>query len=377
MAEYRYLLGDILDNTEIYAELPFTSATYSHVLNSPGAFQGSMSLNQSDALSTILGESLIMGRSTILVERDGVLVWGGICWTDETNFQDSTYTVNAEGWHSYFRRRTLTETKTYALVEQVDIAADLINWAQAQSGGDIGVGTTGVTPTGRVRDRTYLDYERKNIGEALEQLAAVIDGFDFRYETARSGDVININFLTSYPATGRETDLVFELGVQLDSASATTDATNLVTHVDAIGAILDPAEDPGAPEEGDTETVEVEQAPLIASVSDITRFTTMPRLDDVISETDIITIPTLEAKALLRLARGSDPVVMPSVGVDPAQEPRIGSYREGDLVTIRAVAGFRRLDGRFRITEYSVTVDGNGGESAALVFGSGEVFEES
>ena len=358
MANYRYLLGNLLTG-DIAAELPFTSATFSHVLNAPGAFTGTMSLQQPDELSTIIRDSLTLGVSTIYVERDGVLLWGGILWTDSVDFDALTYTLNGEGWHSYFRRRNITADVTYTATEQVTIAKGLLDTAQLAAGGDIGIETGTVVATGVTRDRTYLATDRKSVGEALEELAAVDNGFDFRYVTDRntSGD-IEVSFVTSYPASGYETDLVFELGVQLSQAQATRDASNLATNVDVIGAIADG-----------------ESAPRTATVSDATRYATMPRYDVVVSATDVTESGTLTAKGDRALSRGSAPVEIPSISTDPAREPVIGSWKVGDIVNVRADVGLRTINTDYRVTEWAVTVGSAGDEVAALTFANVEVFE--
>lgn len=357
MGNYRYLLGDILTG-EINAELPFTSASFSHILNAPGAFSGTMSLQQPDKVCTIVQESLNLGRSTMYVERDGVIVWGGILWTEAIDFDQLTYTVSGEGWHSYFRRQVLDEDLTYTATEQASIAKGLIDWAQARAGGDIGVETATAIATGVTRDRTYLATDRKTIGEALEQLAAVDNGFDFRYMTDRTpAGEIQVYLITSYPATGIETDLVFELGVQLTQGQATTDASNLVTHVTAVGGIIDGTD-----------------APLLATSSDTTRLLIMPRYDEVISETDVIVSATLTDHADRRLARGAEAVCIPSISTDPAQEPVIGSWNTGDIVKVRLDVGLRSIDSDFRITEWAVTVGAAGDDVAQITFANLEVF---
>lgn len=344
-------MGDIL------AELPFTTVSYSHVLNSPGSFSGTMALQQPEPLKSVLKAALMLGRNTLYVERNGVIMWAGIPWTRNVDFDANTYTINAEGWHSYFRHRHITETVEFILADQIHIARDLIDWAQAQPGGDIGVQTSMVAHTAVWRARTYLANERKNVGEAVEELAALENGFDFRYESAWAGDVINTNFRTFYPATGRATDIVFEIGTQISTAGAICDGTTLATHVDAIG---------GIPEDSET--------PLIASVSDTLRLAEMPRLDDVVSFTDVIVPPTLTAHANARLKRGAECILIPSITLESTMVPPIGSYREGDRVTVRADIGLETIEGMFRITEFSVNVGENGDETPALSFANVDVF---
>lgn len=355
MATYRYLLADALTNSLI-EELPFESASYSHVLNAPGAFSGTLSLKQPLSLQNVLATSLNYGKVTLYIERDGALVWGGMLWTDQPDFDAGTLEIRGEGWHSYFRRRVLRARKVYTAQDQTTIATDLLNWAQdatANPGGSIGVWTLDALATGVLRDRTYEAYERKSIGEAIEQLAAVDNGFDFRYETLYSSGIPGKRFLVQYPNTGRNTALVFE--GQLSSMKVTRDATAMATNVDAMGA-----------GEGD--------ARLIASVSDPSLIGVYPKLDEVISNTDVSILATLDGYARQRLKRGKTPIVIPSIDVDPEADPTLGSYIPGDIVTVRGGYGLVTIDGRFRITGYTVKVDDSGGEVASLDFAGLESF---
>ncbi len=356
MANYRYLLAD-LKTVKPIAEIPFESASYSHVLNAPGSFAGTLGLNQPASLYSVLSTTLNLGRVSLFVERDNVIVWGGILWTSSADIDAGTITFNGEGWHSYFRRRVVRAKKNYVQQDQTtQIAKKLIDYAQSISGGSIGVDTTGVAATGVLRDRTYEAFERKFIGEAIEQLAAVENGFNFRYESQYdSGGNLATKFLTSFPASGHQTAFVLEVGKQLSKLGINTDATNLATNVDAIGA-----------GEGDVK--------LIANVSNPLLLVSYPMLDDVESFTDISDFSTLSAHARKQLTIGSQPIVIPSVEWDPSLEPKVGSFLTGDIVRVRGGFGLAFLDSTFLVTQIEVSVDDGGGETGKLSFAGLESF---
>jgi hypothetical protein len=361
MATYRYLLANVLTGS-LLAEVPFESASFSHILNAPGAFSGILGLKQPAELEIALEPLLSpatsnLGKLALYVERDGVIVWGGMLWTSgDVDFDAGTMPINGEGFLSYFRRRVLREKKTYTQQDQTTgIAKDLIDWAQAVTGGDIGIDTSDVAASGVLRDRTYEAFERKNIGEAIEQLAAVQNGFDFRFQSDWSGGSIVTRFLTIYPNTGRQTNYVLEVGSQMSNLSVKVDATSLATNVDVIGA-----------GEGDVG--------LIAPISDPSLIGVYPVLDEVESHTDVQELPTLDAFARRRLMLGKTPIVIPSVEVDPALEPVLGSYVVGDIMRVRGGSGLASIDGRFRVMEIKVSVNDLGGEQASLAFAGLESF---
>jgi hypothetical protein len=106
LARYRYLVGDLLTGI-LREEMPFTGVKYNQVLNGPGAFAATIGLRHRKATRA----NLDPGRTTIYVERDGVLLWGGILWAARPSTDVAKIDLTGEGFWSYFRRR-LIRTKT-------------------------------------------------------------------------------------------------------------------------------------------------------------------------------------------------------------------------------------------------------------------------
>jgi hypothetical protein len=361
MAEYRYLLRDVITG-DLLGEVPFISANYSDVLNAPGSFSGTLGLQQPAKLTSVLRDALNLidqGRLTLFVDRAGVMVWGGFLWTTDCDYDAGTCTLNGEGYLSYYRKRLILGDLTYTGVDQITIAKNLVDYANAAfySWGGLPVVTTDVTASGVLRDRTYLASETKWVGESLEQLAAVEDGFDFRFEPQWASGIPQIRFLTTFPNTGRSTDTVFDLGTQVKGLRVTHDATTLANRVMAIGATLASTD-----------------APLTSSALNLRSIGASPLYDDVVNFTDVSNPLTLRQHAGRRIQRGSTAIVIPSVDVDPNQAPTFGSYAVGDIVTLRGELGIESVNGLFRITERAMSVDDNGSESVGLSFANLEVF---
>lgn len=342
MAQYRYLVGDLITGT-LREEMPFSGVTYSQVLNAPGAFQATIGLRHPKATRA----NLDPGRTVIYVERDGVLLWGGILWSAEGSADDSKITIRGEGFWSYFRRRALRTTKTYTGVDQFAIAQDLINWAQSQPGGDINV-AVGAETSGVARDRTYNDWERKNIGETIEQLSAVENGFDFAVDVDYgAGGAMVRTFRPSYPRRGRDTSTVFELGTNVGGFSQIVDATIQANQIDVIGA-------------GEGSSM------LIATVTDTDAVPPYPLLDDVLSYKDVTEIDTLEGHGNAALAARATPVETIPTIAQFGPDTGLGSYITGDEVTVRGAAGFIDIDQRARIIEIAVKVDEQSSEQVDI-----------
>lgn len=366
MPSYRYLVGDLAPNSGngIREEMPFSSVKYSHVLNAPGAFSASIGHRNAKATRTNLDPA----RTAIHVERDGVIVWSGILWTARAGSQAGKLDLAGEGWWSYFRRRRIrtgtggptpstASARIYTAQDQLFIARDLISYAQSVGGGSVGVtvGTELTTDNGGVqqlRDRTFYAYERKPIGEAVEQLSAVQGGFDFAIDVAYDGTGTIIKTLRfGYPRRGRITDLVWQLGANLEDLTQAVDGAKQANLVEALGA-------------GDGDAM------LITTSVDTSQLAVYPLLEDTISRKDVSMASTLQAHADAELKNRSRPVAtLPTLLARPAApDTTLGSFITGDSLTVRGSDGWISVDERMRIMSWEVSVDENGKETVAIAF---------
>jgi len=356
MASYRFLFASLKAPSSILGELPITSASWTHALNSAGSASLSLPLKLSASEQVgITSETLAPGRTAIYVERDGVILWGGILWTAGYDITGNSVSLGCAGWHSYFARRLLRINQTYSAVDQLTIARSLIDYAQGEGGGSLGILTTEATTSGVTRDRSYFHYERPTIAGLIDNLSAVDDGFDFRYDTYYNAGTIETAFRTTFPTRGRETNFVFEAGVNADAASYSCDASRMATMVDALGA-------------GEGENI------LISVSTDPGLLSAYPLLEDALSFSNVTNVSTLKEHGDYRLARGSAPVCIPSLSVDPNGIPGVGSWLVGDLVTVRLKYGVLNVDERFRITQETGALDASGAETVSLSFAQSGLF---
>lgn len=346
MADYRILAADLLTGA-IREEIPFTTFTWTHTLNKPGAFSGTLPLRHPKATRANLDPS----RTLIHVERGGLIVWSGILWTVQADQASTTVTCGAEGWWSYFRRRSLRVAKTYAAQDQTSgIVADLLNYAQGVAGGNIGVALS-APASGVLRDQSYLATDRVTIGTEVERLAALQNGFDFAVEAAWSGPTVAATFTTYYPQRGIRTQLVWDIAANIQGLSQTIDGTRQGNQVDMVGA-------------GDGQDMLISTAVDLSTVG-----ITYPLLDFVSQHKEVTNTSTLSAHAALMLSQSSLPVEMfPGVLVNDSPDSAIGSFRTGDSVWITGRDGYIVASSFQRITEYSVAVNSEGRESVSVIF---------
>lgn len=354
MADYQVLVTDLLTG-KILGELPVISASWSHVRNAPGSLDATLAISQPDDVITSLGSVIPddAAKAGMVITRDGTIVAGGPWWTWDADLGAGTLNLHGQGWHSYVRRRTLRTDLSYTDQDQTSVIAKALVDATQTTGQAPVISTSDVVASGQLRDRTYNAADRNNLGQLLEDLAAVEHGFAFRYDTVRDGDLIKGRFLTG-PESGRRTPLVFATGKNITKLTVQGDGTAVVTHVDGVGA--------------GTGSQAIRTTQANAGLIGV-----YPLLDDVVSHTDVTVASTLAAYARNRLARGKAPAVLPRVNVDPAADPILGSYVVGDVVRVRAGYGLVALDDLFLLTQIDGSLD-QSGEKVSLTFASANAF---
>ena len=370
MADWRVLHAELVGGA-ILGELPVTAASFGVALNAAGRFQCTLPLEADPArlrlpvyaggstdldgdVDLVTMANLTPGTTAVWFERDGVLLFGGIVWAISADIDENTLTVAGEGPQSFLRRRYIRSTLTYTAQDQLDIVRALIDHAQAVTNGTIGI-TYSTLDSGVTRDRTYNAWERKNVGEAIEQLAAVDGGFDWRYDHNWVGGVPTWSMQFTYPATGRSTEHVFELGTNSRINNYEEDGSTIANLVDTFGS-------------GTGSTM------LVATVANTPLQGPYPILEDVQTFGDVSSLTTLELHGRRRLARGAGPTRRVQLTTFPNVEPVLGSYICGDRVRVRADHGWAQLDEIMRIVEIGVSVVG-GAETVSLALANAEVFE--
>lgn len=360
MPEYRFLAYDVRTNTAI-GELPLDSVSFSSVLNGAGDLSASVPLIGRDAARAALAAT-IPERTALYVERDGVLVWGGIIWTRTFRKSARAVSVQAAEWWSYLRRLPLRSDLSFAGVDQLEIARQIVQTVLGYTGADIGL-SYGAETSGRLRTRTYAAFERKQAAEAVEQLADVIDGFDFSVEVGWGTTAPTRTLSLSFPRRGRsnvETVPVFELGKNLIDYEVLDDGTQSARLVDVIGAGDGPAT-------------------LIGSATDTASIDAgFPLTVDTIAEKDITVRSTIDARAAAAVAARAATPQFWSIVVD-ANDPDgpFGSWITGDDCRIRIddderfprlADGSAGYDATHRIIGWQIRLD-DSGETLAVTVG--------
>ena len=362
---YRYLAHDLRTGT-LLEELPLRDVTFELRLNGAGAFTANLPVG----FRTRAGHSLTAAylgatvplQTALYIERDGVLVWGG--WIIGRNRSKRSGAIELAGadFFSFLNRQNLETTLTYtaAADDQFDIVRGLVAWVQAQAGGNIGLqvstGDSGVT-----RDRTYFGYEAKNIGEAISQLAAVENGFDFAIDCAYVAGVPVPTLRLSYPRRGRAaavTGHVFDLGRNILDYDWPEDGDRAATRVIGLGA-------------GDG----LDMLSTSYSRADLIDLG-YPRLTHVLAFKDISVAATLVGHVRAYAQVFGLPTIEPKITVQAGADPTVGDWIVGDEARIRIEDddqfpaqddGSPGLDVTRRIVAASIR-PGEAGDFAVLTF---------
>ncbi|MFI6639943.1 hypothetical protein [Streptomyces sp. NPDC050504] len=262
---YTYLFCDLMTDT-LLAELPMSGVTYGYTINGIGTLRGTVPFSD-ETLPLDPLNATTPARTAIYVDRDGVLVWGGILWTREDVAGGKS--LQAAEFLSYYQHRyvkTTLSTDTSLITnpayvgsapgaqrlypDQKGIVWSLLRYARDQVGGEIGIDLNALAGTGHgvVRTATYFGYERPEIYKAITDLAAADDGFDFGIEVGWTQATTGTpprryrRAVSYYPRRGRSADdsgLVFSTGggaSNILSYNWPEDGTNLVTEMTALGA---------------------------------------------------------------------------------------------------------------------------------------------
>ncbi|MDT0473015.1 hypothetical protein RM863_12860 [Streptomyces sp. DSM 41014] len=336
---YTYLFCDLRTDTLI-AELPMSGVSYSYELNGIGTLRGTIPYSD-ETLPLDPETASTPARTVVYVDRDGVLVWGGIIWTRQDAAGGKS--IAASEFLSYFQHRYVKKTlatDTSLLIDpsyvqnggqrlysdQRFIIWSLLRYAQDQVGGSIGLDLDPLasSATGVSRVASYFGYERPEIYKAIAELAASDDGFDFGVElgwTSAANNQAPRRFRRVrawYPRRGRpvaESGLVFSKGGGAGSILAydwPEDGTALVTEMSGLGG--------GS---GEARVVKTASATDMVSAG-------WPLLEGVDTFDGIVDEAQVQGLTNASLAAASQANVQPTFEVSADTDPEFGSYSVGD-----------------------------------------------
>lgn len=347
MADYKVLYSVYGASPDaIRGEVPFSSLSYTQILNDAGNAQITVPMHNIPYDEN----ELDVARTYIWIDRDGVLVWGGIVWTIEAVPSQHSLTLGCGDFLTYLDHRVIDEDTYYSSADQTtDIFLDMNDYF---SDGPFNTIIDNVIASGVLRDQQFNASEYKNVGEFIRQLAARNNGFDFRYEVAYSssgGGFTDIAPRTIYPTpdaddaaeitAGTRIAPVFDTESNCEILNAQIDGNQLANRSIAISG--------GYGEQART-----------AEATDTDSQGNYGTFDKVISFFDERSDSNLTDHATRESTRRSAPIIKVGIQLYPNTLPPYGSFNVGDLVELRGtLSDYRDVSGVYRITSETVTVD--------------------
>lgn len=143
------------------------------------------------------------GARTVLLYRGRIGPTG-----DDLDETTHGLTVSSMDYREVLSRRILYASSTLAwtATDQAEIAWQLISQTQSRAGGHLGISKGVGHPAGVLRDRTYEAGD--SIGERIQELSEVIDGFDWDIRPASASALA----LDIWGARGADRGVVLEHG---------------------------------------------------------------------------------------------------------------------------------------------------------------------
>ncbi|MCF2530675.1 hypothetical protein [Yinghuangia soli] len=185
---FRALFCD-LRTDDIIDSFPLDDVRFADRIGGGGALRGRIGLP--DDAAARRADALVPARTAVWIQRDGEIWWGGVVWrtTRHSGPGPEVLEFAAGGWDSYLDRRILLAgLEPGEPLDQLDLARELVDRAQAEPYGDIGIGTgagPGGSTSGVARQVAYADFDLVRIGDALRGLAAQRDGFEWYIASGR------------------------------------------------------------------------------------------------------------------------------------------------------------------------------------------------
>jgi hypothetical protein len=213
---------DRIGSSLLKSDVAFRALTAKWVLNGAGSLEVEL---RHDA---DLGGARC-GEAELQLKRDGTVVWAGPWLSTDVDPEGRSMRITCEGLWWWFRRRVVTSDLYYADTAQHTIAWNLLDHAQGQTYGSLGITNGSHTGTPKTRTRYYCAANVPNVAEEVEALTTYEGGFDFTIDPAAR------TFNTWTPSRMSSSGVALS-GANVDELRWSEDMRDVSTFVTAVGA---------------------------------------------------------------------------------------------------------------------------------------------
>ena len=339
--QYNLLVTDAA-RTQIRALTEFEHFKVEFGLNTPTVVRelaiDGMAGEQVDII-TELASDLIIYRNKNKIFR------GRITYSQDGIGPDRhTVSISATDYFELLKRRILYQDLNYTNIDQSTIAWNLINYTQGLSGGNLGITRGNGQSTGVTRDRPYE--AGQNIGELIENLSEVINGFEYEVTP-------DLAFNVFYPQRGVQKDVVIQHGKDIIIVNRTVSSQDFANAIRMNGT-------------------EKDDNPAPVATRSTANIGTTPegRWDKQIGLSDVSVQATLNQRADQELINSGE--LRPSYALELRDKSWRGPehYWIGDTVQLIIKSGRLNVVQQVRVLKLSLTVNSDGSERVDLTVGA-------
>jgi hypothetical protein len=357
---YTYRFASLLSDADL-TELELSNVKFDRRIIVPGSFTASFVVSNADLATEV--RKVVPGKTIVHVYRDAD-IWGSyIIWQvriKAANAGNTSVEFAGASLESWFYRRIIDIDSTYTNVDQIDIFRDLvlnaqIGWSPYVDSANLNIsvqdGSTGV-----LRDRVYLLSEAASVGQRVEELANVDNGFEYMIKTyVDSESNTRVREMSwGYPdINSTQKAAMFEYPGNISSYDMSYDSTEAATAFWTRGDSID------------TDVTEDAQPLIIPAPYLSTTFLDggWPHLDKVIDYSSVTDLTTLQNYAKWWRDNHAGLVFIPQIEINaselsaPFSPNELGGYA---TFTIRdhffpLINGEPTFSGQFRIVGIEVT----------------------
>jgi len=187
---YKYFFTDLLTNTAM-GSLPLGNVQYQNTLSGPGQFSAEVDLRDPRFTKKItLSDVVIPQRTAYWIDRNGLLVSGGIVWDDNYDSSTKKYTMSGATFDSFADVQLIDSLLTYLNLDLCTIAIRLWNALQARPNANIGltIPAEGSALSGTLDNEAWDPTTLTSFGSAISSLSQQQPGFDYYIDVGYNTD---------------------------------------------------------------------------------------------------------------------------------------------------------------------------------------------
>lgn len=367
-ATYRYLVANTVTGVVMEEMSDASDVKFGWLLNRPGSFSASIPKHPSAFDYT----TVYPVKSSVFVERDGEIIWGGILWSLDASGKDNKLSVIAEGMWSYPRMRMVPSLDYSAGADVFYIVNSLIDSMQSASHGDLDfeIQLSPTSTRGFNRAPKFYAQENRTYADVIEAFSqSDTQGFDISTSFYwKTNQVIGKRLVFTYPKVGRTLTDTFEYsadgtyGVNITDYKVVVDGKQMANKMYGFGATID-----------NYTLRSTQTADYIsgsgsneAGGSNLAPFGDMPLLEGVYTRKSERLQTTLDQMTKNNLRQRETPIATLSMQLSPGTDPEPGSFYPGDIARVVIDDTYLQFNEDHRISGVNVNIDAGGQEQATV-----------